>query len=80
VRALPLHPDVHAFVRKHPRVYVVEQNRDGQLTERLRAEVPERATAVRAVLHYTGLPLDAQSVTDGILAHEGVPVTEGVSR
>ena len=80
VRALPLHPEVLAFIRKHPRVYVVEQNRDGQLTERLRLEVPEKATAVRAVLHYTGLPLDAQSVTDGVLAHEGAPVTEGVSR
>jgi 2-oxoglutarate/2-oxoacid ferredoxin oxidoreductase subunit alpha len=80
VRALPLHPDVHAFVKKHPRVYVVEQNRDGQLTERLRAECPERAATVRPVLHYIGLPLDAQSVTDGVLAHEGVPATQGASR
>ena len=80
VRALPLHPDVHAFARKHARVYVIEQNRDGQLAERLRAECPEKAADIRSVLHYTGLPLDARSVTDGVLAHEGVPVTEGASR
>jgi len=80
VRALPLHPDVHAFVRRHARVYVVEQNRDGQLTERLRAECPEKAAAIRPVLHYTGLPLDARSVTDGVLAHVGAPVTEGATR
>ena len=80
VRALPLHPDVHAFARKHARVYVIEQNRDGQLTERLRAELPEKAAAIRPVLHYTGLPLDARSVTDGVLAHEGAPVTEGATR
>jgi 2-oxoglutarate ferredoxin oxidoreductase subunit alpha len=66
VRALPLHPEVHAFVR--------------QLTERLRVEVPEKAAALRPVLHYIGLPLDAQSVTDGVLALEGAPVTEGASR
>jgi 2-oxoglutarate ferredoxin oxidoreductase subunit alpha len=80
VRALPLHPEVHAFARKHARVYVIEQNRDGQFAERLRAELPEKAAAIRSVLHYDGLPLDARSVTDGVLAHEGVPVTEGASR
>ncbi len=83
VRALPLHPEVHAFARRHPRVYVIEQNRDAQLTERLRAELPERAAALRPVLHYSGLPLDARSVTDGVLAHEGVPaaaISEGASR
>jgi 2-oxoglutarate ferredoxin oxidoreductase subunit alpha len=80
VRALPLHPDVHAFVRKHARVYVIEQNRDAQLAERLRIECPAKAAAIRPVLHYSGLPIDARSVTDGVLAHEGAPVTEGASR
>lgn len=80
VRALPLHADVHAFVKRHPRVYVIEQNRDAQLTERLRMECPEKAADIRHVLHYTGMPLDARSVTDGVLAHEGVPATQGASR
>ena len=73
VRALPLHSSVHEFVRRHPRVYVVEQNRDGQLADRIRLEVPEHAGRVKSVLHYNGLPLDARSVTTGVLAHEGVP-------
>jgi 2-oxoglutarate ferredoxin oxidoreductase subunit alpha len=72
VRALPLHASVHEYVRRHPRVYVVEQNRDGQLAERIRLEVPECAARVKSVLHYDGLPLDARSVTTGVLAHEGV--------
>ena len=72
VRALPLHASVAEFVRKHDRVYVIEQNRDAQLAERIRLESPERAARVKSVLHYNGLPLDAQSVTDGVLAHEGV--------
>ncbi len=78
VRALPLAAAVHDFVRHHERVYVVEQNRDGQVCDRLRAEVPQSAARLRPVLHYLGLPLDARTVTDGVLAHERA--TEGVSR
>ncbi len=80
VRALPFHESVAAFVRKHPRVYVVEQNRDGQLADKVRLEVPERAADVKSVLHYLGLPLDARSVTDGVLAHEKHLLAQGVTR
>ena len=31
VLAYPFSPEVQAFIERHPRVYVVEQNRDGQL-------------------------------------------------
>lgn len=80
VRALPLAASVHEFARKHARTYVIEQNRDGQLLEKLRNEVPEAAARMKPVLHYDGMPLDAQSVVDGVLAHEGSSITEGVSR
>lgn len=72
VRGLPLHASVAEFVKQHSRIYVIEQNRDGQLAERIKLESPERALRVKSVLHYDGLPLDAQSVVDGVLAHEGV--------
>jgi 2-oxoglutarate ferredoxin oxidoreductase subunit alpha len=78
VRALPFHASVAEFVRHHPRVYVVEQNRDAQMAAYVRAEVPERAAHIRSVLHYDGLPLDAASVTTGVLAHEGV--AQGATR
>ena len=71
VRGLPLPPSVTEFVRRHERVYVIEQNRDGQLADRIRLEAPDRAARVHSVLHYDGLPLDARSVTQGVLAHEG---------
>lgn len=80
VRSLPLAAEVHDFARRHARVYVIEQNRDAQLLERMRIELPERAAAMRSVLHYDGLPLDAQSVVDGVLALEGAGVTEGAAR
>jgi 2-oxoglutarate ferredoxin oxidoreductase subunit alpha len=72
VRGMPLPASVAEFVKQHDRVYVIEQNRDGQLTERIRLESLERATRIRSVLHYDGLPLDARSVVRGVLAHEGV--------
>jgi 2-oxoglutarate ferredoxin oxidoreductase subunit alpha len=78
IRAMPLSPAVADFVRQHERVYVIEQNRDAQMAERIRAEVPARAAHVRSVLHYDGLPLDAKSVTAGVLAHEGV--AQGAAR
>jgi 2-oxoglutarate ferredoxin oxidoreductase subunit alpha len=58
-------------VAAHDRVYVVEQNRDAQLAALLKLDLPPgQVTRVRPVAHVTGLPLDARSVTDEILAKE----------
>jgi len=71
VRAWPLARAVLDFVAAHDRVYVVEQNRDGQLGALLKLDLPpEQVTRLRAVAHITGLPLDARSVTDEILEKE----------
>ena len=78
VRALPFAKSVGEFVRRHERIYVVEQNRDGQLAERIKLETPDRAMDVRSVLHYDGLPLDARSVTESVLEQEGA--VEGAGR
>jgi 2-oxoglutarate/2-oxoacid ferredoxin oxidoreductase subunit alpha len=72
VRAYPFAREVHAFVERHERVYVVEQNRDGQLAALLRLDLaPELAPRVRSIAHITGLPLDARSVTEEISMMEG---------
>jgi 2-oxoglutarate ferredoxin oxidoreductase subunit alpha len=72
VRGYPFSRAVHAFVERHERVYVVEQNRDGQLAALLKLDVaPELAPRLRSVAHVHGLPLDARSVTDEILGLEG---------
>jgi 2-oxoglutarate ferredoxin oxidoreductase subunit alpha len=73
VRAWPFARAVHDFVAAHERVYVVEQNRDGQLAALLKLDLPpDLVTRIRGVAHVTGLPLDARSVTDEILAREKV--------
>jgi len=74
VRGYPFSREVEAFVAAHPRVYVVEQNRDAQLQGLLKLDLPgELVPRLRAVAHVHGLPLDARSVTDEILALEEAP-------
>jgi 2-oxoglutarate ferredoxin oxidoreductase subunit alpha len=71
VRAYPFSRAVHEFVERHDRVYVVEQNRDGQLAALLKLDLaPELLPRLRSVAHLDGLPLDARSVTDEILTLE----------
>jgi 2-oxoglutarate ferredoxin oxidoreductase subunit alpha len=75
MRAYPFNDDLLKFIDAHERIYVVEQNRDGQLAMLMKLELsPERCTKLRHVLHYSGLPIDARSVTDDILAQEGFEV------
>ncbi len=77
VRAYPFTADLEAFIDAHERVYIVEQNRDGQLAQLMRLELnPERISKLRNVLHYNGLPLDARSITDDVLSQEGFEVAK----
>lgn len=70
VRALPLCTEVEAFLESHQRVYVVEQNRDAQMMSIIRAEMPQYWEKCKSVLHYDGLPLDAESVVEQISSYE----------
>lgn len=67
LRSLPPGPEVHDWIARHDRVYVVEQNRDGQLHTILKDEFPELATRFVSVRQYNGLPLDATTVIDGVV-------------
>jgi 2-oxoglutarate ferredoxin oxidoreductase subunit alpha len=72
LKAYPFTREVHDFVEKHDRVYVVEQNRDAQMLSMLKLDIrPELATRLRSIAHIHGLPLDARSVTDEIMTMEG---------
>jgi 2-oxoglutarate ferredoxin oxidoreductase subunit alpha len=72
VRAWPFAAAVRDFVAAHDRVYVIEQDRDAQLLSLLKLDLePAQVARLRPVAHLTGLPLDARSVSDAILAGEG---------
>ena len=73
VRAYPFTQEVHEFVAKHDRVYVVEQNRDAQMQALLKVDLdPTQVVKLRSVLHFNGLPIDARSVSQVIAEEEGV--------
>ncbi len=70
LRAFPFNQQLPEFVKRYKRVYVVEQNRDGQMCDLIRAAVWRDCNKVRSVRHYTGMPIDARTVTEEIVAQE----------
>jgi len=70
LRALPFTAEVDAFVKEKQVVYVVEQNRDGQMANLFRETYPEQATKFKSVLHYNGHAIDAKCIVDQITAFE----------
>ncbi|MEP7362367.1 MAG: 2-oxoacid:acceptor oxidoreductase subunit alpha [Acidobacteriota bacterium] len=73
LRAYPFTPELEQFIDRHERVYIVDQNRDGQLHQlmKLDLDVP-RLAKLRGVRYYCGLPIDARSITDEILRQEAL--------
>jgi 2-oxoglutarate/2-oxoacid ferredoxin oxidoreductase subunit alpha len=81
LRAYPFTEELSAFIDAHDRIYVIEQNRDAQLLQLMKLEVsPEQQLKLRSVLHYSGLPIDARSITDDVLAQEGFEVAKKTTR
>jgi 2-oxoglutarate/2-oxoacid ferredoxin oxidoreductase subunit alpha len=71
IRAYPFSHEIHDFVSRHKRVYVVEQNRDGQMFSLLKLDLEaELVPRLRSIARLDGLPLDARSVTNDIAALE----------
>jgi 2-oxoglutarate ferredoxin oxidoreductase subunit alpha len=70
LRALPIVDEVQAFVERHERVYVVELNRDGQMHQILRLEMPEMALKLISLAHLDGMPLTAAWVVENLLEKE----------
>ena len=70
IRAFPFPESVKEFVESHDRVYVIEQNRDGQMRMLMGIEMPELAPQLTSIKHYTGMPLDARTVTEAVVELE----------
>jgi 2-oxoglutarate/2-oxoacid ferredoxin oxidoreductase subunit alpha len=73
LKAYPFTKELIDFVRRHERVYVIDQNRDAQLLALMRLEFdPDDIARLRSVKYYGGLPLDARTLTDEIVRQEGL--------
>jgi 2-oxoglutarate ferredoxin oxidoreductase subunit alpha len=72
LKAYPFNKELSEFIRRHQRVYVVEQNRDAQMLGLMRLEcTAEEIAKLRSMRYYGGLPLDARTVTEDIAGQEG---------
>jgi 2-oxoglutarate ferredoxin oxidoreductase subunit alpha len=67
IRALPFCESVRTFLESHRIVFVVEQNRDGQMKQVIASEYPKLAHKLISVLHYDGTPIVADDVFEPIL-------------
>ncbi|WP_425046093.1 2-oxoacid:acceptor oxidoreductase subunit alpha [Primorskyibacter sp. S87] len=66
IRAFPFHESLDQFIHDYDLVFVIEQNRDGQMRQLIMNEchiAPEKLTSV---LNYSGTPITARDIADQI--------------
>ncbi len=76
VRALPFTQEVTDFVNKYDQIFIVEQNRDGQLNQLLTIEYPDQAIHFKSVAFGDGMPASARWVREGVLAKYAQPAEQ----
>lgn len=70
LRALPLSEDIRMFISQHENIYIIEQNRDGQLSQIVREEWPEVYPKLHSVLQYDGMPITPEFIFKQIIHME----------
>jgi 2-oxoglutarate ferredoxin oxidoreductase subunit alpha len=68
--AFPFPDSVRQFIAEHDKVFVVEQNRDGQMRSMLINELEVNPAKMVRVLHYDGTPITARFIIRSI--HDSV--------
>jgi 2-oxoglutarate ferredoxin oxidoreductase subunit alpha len=66
LRAFPFPDSVGEFIAAHDTVFIVEQNRDGQMRSLLVNEFGVDPAKLAAVLHYDGTPITARFIVEAI--------------
>mgnify|MGYP000132332255 CR=1 FL=1 len=69
IRAFPFHNQVTTFIESHPHLWVVDQNRDGQMRTLLINELDIAPNALMSIKHFDGLPITAQHIYQRIREH-----------
>jgi 2-oxoglutarate ferredoxin oxidoreductase subunit alpha len=78
VRGFPFGDEVAAFIADHDKVFVVEQNRDGQLRSLLINELEIDPARLPKVVHYDGTPITARFIAGAIADRLGMAVVAEV--
>ncbi len=69
LRSYPFSEEVNDFVDRHELLFVIEQNRDGQMRTLLINELDCDPRKLVSLVHYDGMPIPVQSVVEGIQNH-----------
>ncbi len=69
LRAFPFHDDIEPFINKHQDVFVIEQNRDGQMKSLLVNELQIDPNRLPSIVNYDGLPMTSYQIVQGVLSH-----------
>ena len=67
VRAFPFSNEVNEFIDAHETVYVIEQNRDGQLLKLLQTETSCDTSKLKSIRLYNGIPIFSKDVIEKIM-------------
>ncbi len=76
LRAFPFADAVGEFLETHEEVFVVEQNRDGQMRTLLMNELDVDPLKLVPVLHYDGTPITARFIAHAITKHVHAEIVE----
>lgn len=88
VKAFPFNDEVNKFIKKHERLYVVEQNRDAQFRTLLINELDVNPAKLVPILNYDGFPITAETIrqqiyknllgklSPAIVEHEAAPPSD----
>jgi 2-oxoglutarate ferredoxin oxidoreductase subunit alpha len=83
LRGFPFGEEVEAFIAEHDKVFVVEQNRDGQMRSLLINELEIDPKKLVKILHYDGTPITARfiagAIGDRLEADKIVPLRKAAS-
>ena len=66
IRAFPFHESLDDFIEAHDVVFVIEQNRDGQMRRLIINECEIPPGKLTSVLNYSGTPITARTIASQI--------------
>lgn len=76
IKAFPFCKDVEQYIERHERIFVIEQNKQGQMRSLLINELNINPDKLIPILHYDGTPITAESIYSQIKEHVMVPANQ----
>jgi len=67
IKAFPFNEKISQFIERHANIFVIEQNRDGQMRALLMNELTVDPARLNAILNYDGLPVTSTFIVEKVL-------------